>query len=103
MPHAVDDSGQLLEGAPDLGPLAGHGFQQHAGALAGNQDLVQALADELNALVDALLDVTAGVEVVVVARKGLHAFEVLGHGAPGEFDGLGLGRAQVHGVGRMGH
>ena len=39
--YRAEDMPQLLETASDLGPLAGHGFQQDAGGLLRTQDRVQ--------------------------------------------------------------
>ena len=56
----VQNGPQLLKTAAYFAALACHGLQQHRRGLSWLQNLVQALADEANPLVDALLDVRAG-------------------------------------------
>ena len=100
--HALDDASELLKAPAHLGPLARHGLQKNRGAHSRLHRRVESLDDELDASVDALLHMTAGVEVVEIARETLHALEVVSHGAASKIDRLGLCGAEIHGVRRMG-
>ena len=96
--HAIDDGAQLLKGAANLGPLAGHGLKQHRRGLLGGEDLVEHACDFLDAHLSALAHMAAGMEVVHLVRRGLHAHEVIGKGRTGELLHLGLCRGGVERV-----
>ena len=68
----------------------------------GAKDPVEHLDDEVCAHLDALLDVAAGVEVVVVAGHILHAPQIVGHRFGGKTTDIRISRAGVERVGRMG-
>ena len=100
--HAVDDGTQLLKGTADLGPLARHGLKQHRRGLLGGEDLVEHACDLLDTHLRTLAHVAAGMEVVHLVRRGLHANEVVGEGRAGKLLHLGLGRRRVERVRGMG-
>ena len=103
VPGAINDARQLLKAATDLTSLARHCLEQHRGGKTRLEHLIEPLANELYAAIDALLDVAARVKVVVVSWQALKTCEVLGHGTASEVDRLLVGRAKVHGIGRVGH
>ena len=101
--RAVDDLPQLLEAAAHLRALAGHGLQQHRGAVFRPEDGVEGLRDLADARLHPLLRVAAGVEVVVVPRQIFHALQVVRQRHPGKLPGALCPGAGVDGVGRVGH
>ena len=96
--NAIDDGAQLLKGAANLGPLARHGLKQHRRGLLGGKHLVEHACDLLDANLSALAHMAAGMEVVHLVRRGLHAHEVVGEGRAGELLHLGLCRRGVERV-----
>ena len=102
MLHAVDDGAQLLKAAAYLAALSGHGLQKDRGRLAGAEDVVERLGDQLNADLRALLDVAAGVEVIEAAGEVLQPREIVRHGVFGELPQLGVRGAGVQRVGCVG-
>ena len=99
--HAVDDGAQLLEAAADLAALAGHGLEQDGRGHVGEEDLIEQRGDLLNAHVDALPDVAAGVKIVELAGRVLHALQVVGKGHARKLRHVRLGCAGVECVGRV--
>ena len=102
MLHAVNDGAQLLKAAAYLAALSGHGFQKDRGRLAGAENIVERLSDQLDAHLRALLDVAAGVEVIEAAGEVLQPREVVRHGVFGKLPQLGVRGAGVQRVGRVG-
>ena len=101
--HPVQDGPQLLEPAAHLAALAGHGLQQHGGGLLRPEDGVEPLGDQVDAGLDALAHMAAGVEVVELPRQVLQPPEVVRHGLPGEEAVLLLRAAEVQDVGGVCH
>ena len=101
--HPLDDARELLERAAHLSTLARHRLEQHARALPLEHHLAQGIDDELDASVDPLPHVRAGMKVVALPRQRLHALQVLGHRLECELARPFLGRARVVRVGRVRH
>ena len=81
--YRAEDMPQLLETASDLGPLAGHGFQQDAGGLFRTQDRVQQFDDEPHAHIDPLPHMAAGMKIIQHMRQiRVQRHHVLAHGVP---------------------
>ena len=99
--HAVDDGAQLLEAAANLAAFAGHGLEQDGRGHVGEENLIEQCGDLLNARVDALPDVAAGVEIIELAGRVLHALQVVGKGHARKLRHVRLGRAGVERVGRV--
>ena len=99
--HAVNDGAQLLEAAADLAAFAGHGLEQDGRGHVGEEDLIEQRGDLLNARVDALSDVAAGVKIVELAGRVLHALQVIGKGHARKLRHVRLGCAGVECVGRV--
>ena len=99
--HAVDDGAQLLEAAADLTALSGHGLEQNGCRHAREEHLIEQRGDLLDTRVDALPDVAAGVEIVKLTGRVLHALQVVGKGHARKLCHVRLGRAGVERVGRV--
>ena len=97
----IHDGGQLLERATDLGALAGHGLKQHGGGLLRLQHPVQHGGYFVDAHLDTLLHMGAGMHVVQLARGVLHALQVVGQHLLGKLDGALRGGGGVQRVGRV--
>ena len=82
--HPVEDRPHLGEGLADFRAFAGHGFHQDRGVLRRPKHRVQERRAELDARLRPLSDMAARMEVVVIARRELHATEVVRHRLPGE-------------------
>ena len=101
--HALDDGCQLLKRTANFRAFACHGFQQNRGGLLGAQHLVEQARNQFDTHIGALLHVASRVEVVVAARYGLHAHQVVGHAFASKLARVRLVRAWVQRIGRMRH
>ena len=100
--HAVDDRAQFLERPPDLRALARHRLKQHRRRLLGLQHMVELRRDKLDAALRALPDMAAGVEIIKLVRRLLHAHEVVRHHRLSKRPQIFFPRAGIHRIRRMG-
>ena len=97
----LDDGGQLLEAPADLRALPRHRLQKQRGGLIGAQHLVQRGGHLLDTRLHALPHVGAGMHVVQLVRRLLHARKVLHQHLQGEFAGARFVGRGIQRVGRM--
>ena len=70
----------LLKFGADLRTLARHDLQKDGRRHFRPKDLVERISDLFNAHLYALLDMTAGMKIVHLTRRVLHALQVVPHG-----------------------
>src|SRR5690606_23946149 len=96
-----DDGRQLFKGTADLRSLARHGFQGDADAAVDSEDLVQALHDAADAVVEIFLHEGPRVQHDVFHAHVRGALDLLLQKLHREAKSVPLGRGQVDDVRRM--
>ena len=102
-PAGVKNGAQLFKPAADLAALAGHRFEQNGRMLPGLHDRVETRGNQVNACLNALPDVAAGVEIIEIPGRQLHALQIVRKDLTGKFARPFILRAGVQRIRRMRH